>query len=188
MSDVHLIEEIISLSVMAFALSADAFSVALGMGLVRLRRRQLVMIGVVIGFFHMIMPLSGILIGGYLSDKLGHITMFVGSILLIGLGFHMIFSMFGKEEEKRLVPIGVGLWIFSISVSIDSFSVGLSLGMTGAEIWLAIVLFGTISMLLTWLGLFIGRYVGRLTGIYGELIGGVVLVGFGMKLLFFSQI
>jgi manganese efflux pump family protein len=188
MNDFHIIEELVTLIVMACALSADAFSVALGMGLIRLRLRQMFAMGIAIGLFHMIMPLMGILLGGYLSDKLGHITMLIGSILLIGLGLHMIFSMFGKEEERRLAPVGVGLWVFSISVSMDSFSIGLSLGMTGAQVWLAILLFGTISMLLTWFGLFIGRYAGKVIGVYGELLGGCILVAFGIKLLFFSQI
>ena len=49
--------ELLTLSIMAFALGMDAFSVGLGMGMIQLRFRQILYIGLVIGIFHMFMPL-----------------------------------------------------------------------------------------------------------------------------------
>lgn len=57
------IGEIIALSMMALALGMDAFSVALGMGLLRLRLRQMFYIGLTIGLFHILMPLAGMAVG-----------------------------------------------------------------------------------------------------------------------------
>jgi putative Mn2+ efflux pump MntP len=66
----------------------------------------------------------------------------------------------------------------------DSFSVGLSLGIYGARTFVTILIFGVVSMMLTWLGLLIGRRAQSVLGTYGEVLGGIILVGFGIKLLF----
>ncbi|MET1123546.1 manganese efflux pump, partial [Priestia megaterium] len=68
--------------------------------------------------------------------------------------------------------------------SIDSFSVGLSLGIYGAQTIITILLFGFVSMLLAWMGLLIGRHAKDMLGTYGEIVGGIILVGFGLYILF----
>ena len=74
--------------------------------------------------------------------------------------------------------------MLALSVSVDSFSVGLSLGLTGVQTVLAIVLFGLVSMVLTWCGMLIGRKVTGFLGTYSELFGGSILITIGLKLLF----
>lgn len=107
-----------------------------------------------------------------------------GAILLVGLGFYIIYSSMLEGEETRSAPVGVSLLLFAFSVSIDSFSVGLSLGIYGAQTIITILIFGLVSMVLAWSGLLIGRRVKRMLGIYGEVLGGIILVGFGLILLF----
>lgn len=68
-------------------------------------------------------------------------------------------------------------------MSLDSFSVGLSLGIFGARTFLTIIVFGVVSMLLTWLGLLLGRRVQGWLGSYSEALGGSILLAFGIKLL-----
>ncbi|MBN8433567.1 manganese efflux pump MntP [Priestia flexa] len=179
-----LISELITLVIMAFALGMDAFSVGLGMGLVRLRFRQIFYIGVIIGLFHIWMPLLGMFIGKLLSDKLGMLATYGGGVLLLILGIQMIYSSFKRDEEPFIKPVGWGLIIFALSVSLDSFSVGLSLGIFGARTFLTIMIFGVVSMLLTWLGLLFGRRVQGWLGSYSEALGGSILLAFGIKLLF----
>lgn len=181
-----LIEEMITLTIMGSALGLDAFSVGLGMGVIQLRLKQIMNIGFVIGLFHIIMPLSGMLIGYELSDKFGRVSVILGGVLLVAIGFHMIYStLFGKEENK-FSPNGIGLFLFAFSVSVDSFSVGISLGTFGAKTGLTIFLFGVISTILTWAGLLLGRRVEQELGKFGELLGGSFLLLFGLKLLFFT--
>lgn len=179
-----LINEMITLTIMGSALGLDAFSVGLGMGVIQLKLKQIINIGIVIGLFHVIMPLSGMTIGYELSDNFGKVAVLIGGVLLLGIAFHMIFStLFGKEENK-FSPTGVGLLLFAFSVSVDSFSVGISLGTFGAKTWLTIILFGVISTILTWAGLLLGRRVEKELGKFGELLGGSFLLIFGLKLLF----
>jgi manganese efflux pump family protein len=178
-----IIGEMITLVIMAMALGMDAFSVGLGMGLIRLHLRQILYIGVIIGFFHIWMPLLGMIIGRVLSNKLGAIASYAGGVLLIALGLQMVISSFRREEETFIKPVGFGLILFALSVSLDSFSVGLSLGIFGARTVLAIAIFGFVSMMLTWLGLILGRRVQGWLGNYSEALGGSILLAFGVKLL-----
>ncbi|MFD3446692.1 manganese efflux pump MntP family protein [Microbacteriaceae bacterium 4G12] len=180
----YVVGELLTLVLMAFALGLDAFSVSLGMGMIQLRLRQVFYIGMTIGIFHIMMPLLGIIIGRFLTEKLGSLATLLGGILLIGLGFHIVYSTLFGEKESRIAPVGLGLILFAFSVSIDSFSVGLSLGIYGARTLATIVIFGAVSTFLTWLGLLLGRHAKRMFGVYGEVLGGAILIAFGIKLLF----
>ncbi|WP_209123523.1 manganese efflux pump MntP family protein [Alkalihalobacillus sp. BA299] len=167
---------------MASALGMDAFSVALGMGMVGLRYRQMFKIGIVIGSFHMIMPLLGILTGKLVSNYFGLFATYLGGGLLLIIGLQMAVSSLREDSDYRIKPIGLGLFIFALSVSLDSFSAGLSLGMLGAKTMIAVAAFGLMSMLLSWTGLVMGSHFKGMIGSYGELLGGLILMGFGIKL------
>ncbi|MBB5355449.1 MULTISPECIES: manganese efflux pump MntP [Anoxybacillus] len=179
-----MIGEMITLAMMAFALGMDAFSVSLGMGLLQLRLKQIAYIGLTVGFFHIVMPLAGIVIGRLLSVQLGHMATYIGGVLLFILGVQMVVASFRHEQERWLRPVGIGLFLFAFSVSLDSFSVGLSLGIYGVEVVFAVIAFGLTSMVLTWMGLLLGRRFQRWLGTYSEALGGTILLLFACKLLF----
>ncbi|WP_175637785.1 manganese efflux pump MntP [Metabacillus schmidteae] len=183
MSIESMVGELLTLLIMALALGMDAFSVGLGMGLIRLRFRQILYIGITIGIFHIWMPLVGMLIGRLLSDTFGTIATLLGGTLLILLGIQMVFVSFKKDEDPLITPVGFGLIVFALSVSLDSFSVGLSLGIYGAKTFLTVAIFGLVSMVLTWLGLLVGKRVQNWLGSYSEALGGTILLAFGIKLL-----
>lgn len=175
--------ELLTLSLMAFALGMDAFSVGLGMGMFRLTKRHIFKIGVTIGVFHVWMPLLGMVGGRFLSDQFGAIAGYIGGLLLVLLGIQMIWSSLSEDETSLITPVGKGLFIFALSVSIDSFSVGLTLGIYGAKTVLVLICFGAAAMALTWTGLLLGRKVQGWLGTYSEALGGSILLAFGIKLL-----
>lgn len=178
------IGEFISLLFLAFALGLDAFSVSLGMGMQRFRLKHIALIGIVIGLFHILMPFIGIVLGHVISGQIGNYATLVGGLLLFGIGAQMLFSVFNSQKKRLIQPIGIGLFILAFSVSIDSFSVGLSLGISGVKTALALFMFGLASMILTWGGMLIGRKVHGLIGAYSEILGGSILCGFGLNILF----
>ncbi|WP_404330464.1 manganese efflux pump MntP family protein [Mesobacillus maritimus] len=178
------IGEVVTLILMAFALGMDAFSVGLGMGMFRLSLRQILKIGIMIGIFHVWMPLVGMIAGRFLSDQFGAIASYLGGGLLILLGIQMIRSSFKEEEESLIAPVGKGLLFFAFGVSLDSFSAGLTLGIYGAKTFLVLICFGAVATILTWAGLFLGRRVQGWLGQYSEALGGGILLAFGLKLLF----
>lgn len=176
--------EFFTLLLMAVALGMDSFSVGLGMGMFKLRYRQVVLIAVTVGIFHIIMPLIGMVAGRFISDQFGTYATFAGGLLLVLLGIGMCISGLRREEETSFIaPIGLGLLMFALSVSLDSFSVGLTLGIYGARTALTISLFGLAAMVLTLLGLLLGRKIQGMLGVYSQVLGGSVLFAFGVKLL-----
>ncbi|MGE8205005.1 manganese efflux pump MntP family protein [Heyndrickxia sp. NPDC080065] len=182
---VAIIAEFFTLMLMAFALGMDAFSIGLGMGMFQLRYKQIFYIGLTIGIFHIWMPMLGIFAGHFLSDRFGIFAQYIGGILLIILGIQMALSGFKKEEKTIIKPFGWGLIFFALSSSLDSFSVGLSLGIFGARSAAVVICFGFAAALLTWAGLIIGRKFQGVIGTYSEVLGGSILFAFGLKLLFF---
>ena len=183
MTEYH-IGEIVSLIFMAAALGMDAFSVSLGIGMQRLRLKRIALIGLIIGLFHIGMPFIGIVLGKAISVQIGHYTTLAGGLLMVGIGAQMFFSAFNHEIKKIVQPVGVGLLILAFTVSIDSFSVGLSLGISGVKTAITLLMFGAVSMMLTWCGMLLGRKVRGLVGAYSEFLGGSILCAFGLKILF----
>jgi manganese efflux pump family protein len=175
--------ELLTLILMAFALGMDAFSVGLGMGMFNLRLRQIFKIGITIGIFHVWMPLLGMIAGKFLSNQFGTIATYIGGGLLLVLGVQMIWSSFKKEDSSVITPVGFGLMVFAFSVSLDSFSVGLTLGIYQAKTVLVLMCFGIAATILTWCGLLVGRKVQNFIGPYSEALGGSILLAFGLKLL-----
>jgi manganese efflux pump family protein len=175
--------EMVTLVLMAFALGMDAFSVGLGMGMYRLSRRRIFKIGVTIGLFHVWMPLLGMGAGRFLSEQFGSLAGYLGGILLLFLGIQMIWGSFKEEESSLISPAGFGLLFFALGVSLDSFSVGLTLGIYGAKTILVLVCFGAAATILTWAGLLLGRRMQHWIGTYSEALGGSILLAFGIKLL-----
>ncbi|WP_067728508.1 manganese efflux pump MntP [Oceanobacillus damuensis] len=176
--------EFISILFLAIALGMDAFSVSLGLGMLKLRLKRIALIGMTVGIFHIAMPLAGILIGTAISSQIGNLTSLVGGALLFVLGAQMFFSAFNHEVKSRVSPVGAGLLLIAFSVSIDSFTVGLSLGISGVKTFLVLMMFGAVSCFLTCTAMLIGRKVQGYLGTYSELLGGSILCGFGLYILF----
>lgn len=176
--------EIISLCFMAIALSMDAFSISLGMGMQAFRLKRIAVIGIVFGLFHIMMPFLGIMLGKVIFSQLGHFAILASGLLLIGIGLQMILSAFNYYFIKVMQPVGIGLFILAFTVSLDSFTVGLSLGMSGVKTTIVLFVFGFFSTCLTWLGMMLGRKVRGVLGAYSEILGGSILMAFGLYILF----
>lgn len=178
--------QIITLGIIAIALGMDAFSLGMGLGMRKPSRQQIALISSLIAFFHMLMPLVGIWVGEFLSLYFHHIAVIVGGALLCFLGLQMFWSsIFEKEKpitanDKTLF----GIVLFSFSVSLDSLSAGLSLGLFAADRVIAVLLCGLAGGVMSWLGLHFGRLMGAWIGRYGEIVGGIVLFTLGTQFIF----
>lgn len=182
--EVNHLGEVVSLVFMAIALGMDAFSVSLGAGMQQLRLKRIAIIGVIFGLFHLILPLLGMMIGQFISTSIGHFALLASGLLLIAVGVQMILAAFNHDFVKVIEPFGFGLLFLAFSVSVDSFSIGLSLGMFGVQTIIALSLFGSVSMIMTWAGFLLGRKVRGLLGLYSEILGGSILCTFGLQIIF----
>ena len=71
----------------------------------------------------------------------------------------------------------------SVATSIDAFAVGLTLGLLDVGIFYPAAVIGAVACVMTVFGMYLGRYVGRKLGRAAEIVGGLVLIGIGVKLL-----
>jgi putative Mn2+ efflux pump MntP len=176
--------QFLTLLVIAFALSMDAFSLGVGVGMVGMRLREIVKVSITIGLFHVAMPLVGIAVGVYLSELVGDIAVFIGGAVLMGIGVHMLWNGFVQGEEKSILRTkGLGLLLFALSVSLDAMTVGFSFGLMEVNKLLAVTLFGIMGGMMAYCGLMIGRRMGGWLGEYSEVLGGLILFCFGLKFM-----
>jgi putative Mn2+ efflux pump MntP len=179
-----MVGQFIAILIMAVALGLDALSLGIGIGMKGIRKLDILKLSFIVAVFHMIMPLIGMFMGSYVSTLLGHVATKAGGILLILLGLHMVYSSLRGEEipsiDHRTLA---GMMLFALSVSIDSFSVGVSLGMFAGDMALTVLMFGTLGWIMSITGLMLGRNMGRWIGEYGEAIGGIILLAFGVNFL-----
>jgi putative Mn2+ efflux pump MntP len=178
------IGQMLTILVMAVALGMDAFSLGIGIGLKGVRLHDVLKLSSIIAVFHVLMPLGGMITGQYVSGLLGGIATSAAGALLLLLGGHMVYSSLRGEAVDSIDHRTVwGMLVFSFSVSIDSFSVGVSLGMFSAHLLLTVLMFGFFGGLMSVLGLLLGRRASRSLGGYGEALGGVILFAFGLLFL-----
>ncbi|MGE4271774.1 MAG: manganese efflux pump MntP family protein [Desulfitobacterium sp.] len=188
---------ILALSV---ALGADAFSLALAIGLVGVGKRMTLRLSLLVAVFHVFMPLGGLLLGQTLGLFLGYLAKGIGSLVLLWLGGRMLFHVWRPEPEciplsrarkalhQQQLPAGiclsgVGLYALAASVSLDALSVGFSLGTVDSRIGLTVLVMGTVAGIMMGSGLVLGRYVGSWLGKRAEAMGGLVLVMIGIRML-----
>lgn len=177
--------QLFTIIVMAIALGMDAFSLSVGIGMRGVRRTEMARISGMIALFHILMPLLGMVAGLYVGQLLGEIARFFSGGLLLLLGAHMIYASFQEEtvrsfDHRKLL----GMLLFSLSVSVDSFSVGVSLGMFHSSLLLTVLAFGLFGGIMSLSGMWLGRRVSHNLGDYGEAIGGAILFGFGLLFIF----
>jgi putative Mn2+ efflux pump MntP len=175
-----------SLLVIALALSADCFAVALSGGLARqLPLRRLARVPVFFGLFQCGMTLAGWLAGRSVVDYIAAYDHWLAFALLLVIGLKMIWESFKGGEERAGTDI-TRLWVLltlAVATSIDALAVGLSLAFLQVNIAAASATIGATAFIITVLGLLIGRRVGALVGRRAELVGGAVLIIIGVRIL-----
>lgn len=172
----------------AVALAMDAFAVALGAGLTlqALTGRHLFRFGFHFGLFQAGMPVLGWLTGLSVQRSIAAYDHWVAFGLLALVGGKMIHEALSQKEEKpvgRDPTRGWSLVSLSVATSIDALAVGLSLAMLGVSIWVPAAVIGVICAALTIAGMLLGNRIGAAWGGRVEVLGGVVLIAIGLKIL-----
>jgi putative Mn2+ efflux pump MntP len=173
-----------ALFLLAVALGTDAFSMCLGIGMAGVKRLQVLLITLTVLLFHIAMPLLGFQLGELAGGFLGRTATLVGAALLLYLGVRMIRESSGGDEPRVMLLNNWGLLLLGASVSMDALSVGFTLGTLRAQLIFTVVTFGLVAGLMTFSGLVLGRFLGQVAGERARLLGGLILIGIGVKLFF----
>lgn len=166
----------------AISLSMDTFSLSLSYGTLGIPKRKIYLLSLVVGIFHFLMPLLGLYIGNKLFNLISIDFNILVFIILTILGIEMTFESSKEEEIKSLS--GFEILLFAFSVSIDSFSVGITLNNFTFNKLLILLLFAVVSYLFTYMGLILGTKIRRLIGKFATILGGTLLIIIGISFLF----
>ncbi|MEW5807201.1 MAG: manganese efflux pump MntP family protein [Acidobacteriota bacterium] len=171
----------------AFGLAMDTFavSVASGIAIKNMKINHALKIALSFGLFQAIMPLIGWLAGLSLKHWISGFDHWVAFALLTLIGYKMIYESFKIEAAERVFnPLNAYvLLLLSIATSIDALAVGLSFAILEVLIVTPIIVIGTVTFILSFLGIFIGKKAGHFFERKIEVAGGLILIGIGVKLL-----
>lgn len=172
---------------LAFGLAVDAFAVSIASGLVVRRRLGLeaLKFGCFFGAFQALMPIGGWALGSTLRVAVDRYDHWVAFALLLFIGIKMIREGCedGPEKERQADFSLRTMLILSFATSIDAFAAGLSLAFTGSGILLPALFIGAVTFVLSATGVWIGRSVGHFFEKKITIIGGLVLIGIGIKIV-----
>jgi putative Mn2+ efflux pump MntP len=174
---------------LAFALAMDAFAVSLGTGMALspATARQTFRLAFAFGLFQFLMPIAGWAAGESFVKYIGRYDHWLAFALLLGVGGRMIFESFHLERASgapRPDPTrGLSLLVLSIATSLDALAVGLSLAALRAPILYPALVIGLVAFAMTTAGMKLGPALGKVIGRRAELLGGLILILIGVKIL-----
>lgn len=178
----------ILLTAIGLAMDATAVAICNGMQIERLRLRHLLRFGLFFGFFQGLMTLLGFIIGSGFSDIIRSFDHWLAFGLLLLIGGKMIYE-FRKGEACEADPTKNGLnsyktmIVLAVATSIDALAVGISFSVIQIDLWLAVGVIASVSFLFSAAGVWFGKKVSCMFGKWAELIGGIILIGIGIKIL-----
>jgi putative Mn2+ efflux pump MntP len=130
------------------------------------------------------MPVIGWLAGAKIEPLIRDYDHWIAFGLLGLVGVRMIYTALkGKEDHLSDPSRGLTLVLLSVAVSIDALAVGLSLGVLGILVWYPAFVIGLVTSILSLLGLRLGNGIGSKFGRPIEIIGGLVLIAIGLRIL-----
>ena len=162
------------------SLSLDAFSLSILYGTVLNNNKKILLLSSIVGIYHFFMPLVGNLIGFNIINRLPVKSHLLVGIILFLISIEMIFS---HQEVICLQSIG-SFFIFGLTVSIDSFSVGIGISSITSGFIMSYIMFSLLSFAFTYTGLKFGRYLNHKFGEVATKIGGVMLIIIALTYIF----
>ncbi len=171
----------------AIALSMDAFAVSIGKGLCAgcARLRHGLITGVYFGGFQALMPLLGYLLASSFAVYIKQYDHWIAFALLALIGANMLREAFSDESEQSAdCSFGVRAMLpLAVATSIDALATGVTFAVTDTNIWLAISVVGVTTFLFSAVGVKLGSILGNRYRKAAEIIGGVILILMGIKII-----
>lgn len=176
------------LFVLAIGLSMDAFAVSIckGLAVPKAKPKHMVTCGLWFGAFQALMPTIGYLLGSVVGDAITAVDHWIAFILLGIIGVNMIREALGKDEDACPdASFGVkDMFVMAVATSIDALAVGVTFGLLpDVNIIAAVSFIGVITFVCSSVGVKIGNIFGDKLESKAELLGGVILILIGLKVL-----
>lgn len=193
----------IELLFLAIALAMDAFAVSIGLGAKQTNApfssstkaksmllRLALMAALYFGIAQGVMPLIGYLLGSALLGWLASAAPWIGCIILVVLGAKMLYEAISGEEEEEEFGSDNNTKIdhklmttMAIATSIDAMAAGFTLNLLAVNAWTACLIIALVTAVFSFGGVYLGRQSGTWLEDKAEILGGVVLIAIGIKMV-----
>ena len=187
---------IVELLLLAVGLSMDAFAVSVckGLAMQKINLRTAFICGVWFGGFQALMPMIGYVLGAQFFGYVSTITPWIAFILLSLIGGNMVKESLSKEEEEADASLDLKtMFLLAVATSIDALAIGVTFACVPVSITsnlgeiantiIAVIIIGIITFLLSCIGVKVGNAFGVKYKNKPELVGGIILIGLGIKIL-----
>lgn len=177
---------IISTSLISIALAMDAFSVSMTKGFTQkqITNSQILYYGLFFGGFQALMPILGYFCGNIIASIVESLAPVIGFILLLIIGLNMIRESLSSDNEEITDNFSFKeVTLLAIATSIDAFAVGITIALLKDPIIISAIIIGIVAFIFSIIGVFIGKKLGHIFGDKFQILGGVILILIGIKIL-----
>lgn len=176
----------LELFLIAVGLSMDAFAVSVTNGLCakNIKAGWTFAIGLTFGLFQGLMPIIGFMLGQTFTNYITRFDHIIALVLLGFIGGKMLYdALIKKDEDAGAVKITLGmLMLQGIATSIDALAVGVSFSAMKVNIITSAVFICATTFALSVIGVLVGKKFGDRLNKKAEIVGGLILVGIGLKI------
>ncbi len=183
---------LLELALIGVGLSMDAFAVSIckGLSMRKVDKKYMLVLAAFFGGFQALMPTLGWLLGSQFQSYITAIDHWIAFILLALIGGKMILDVIKeKEENEEVCPddsVRIDLkefFLLAIATSIDALAVGITFAFLQVKLASSVTLIGCITFGFTIAGVLIGNVFGTKFKDKATILGGVILIGIGVKIL-----
>jgi putative Mn2+ efflux pump MntP len=178
---------IISIILIAIGLAMDAFAVSITIGISKTESKQktALLAALFFGGFQALMPLIGWLLGSSFIEYIVEVDHWIAFGLLALIGCRMIYESTKPEISKKIMDFDKlsVLFLLAIATSIDALAVGITFGILEIQILAPIIIIGLITFIISFIGVYIGKRLGKLFQNKIQIIGGLILIAIGLRIL-----
>ncbi len=179
--------EYLTVFLLAVGLSFDSFAVSVcsGLSLPKIQFFQAAKVASVLALVQGTMPLLGWLVGKSMAKIIEPFDHWVVFGLLLLIGGKMIVESFSGESKKAIQnPLALKVILFlGLATSIDALAVGFSFATILEKVLVAILMIASVTFIASMLGILLGKKTGPHVNQYAEIIGGIILISIGSKIL-----
>lgn len=181
---------VIDFLLIGIGLSMDAFAVAVckGLAMPKLNMKQALVIALFFGGFQALMPTIGWLAGTQFAGFVSSVSHWIAFVLLAFIGAKMLWDVFRGDEEEQAEEKEFRLdvkelFLLAVATSIDALAVGISFAFLQVDIVSSASIIGATTFVISLVGVAVGHAFGSRYERPSQVIGGLVLIGIGVKIL-----
>ena len=177
---------LIELFLIAVGLSMDAFAVSVckGLAMPKCTFKTAAIVGLWFGGFQALMPAIGYVLGAQFQEAIASIDHWIAFVLLALIGGNMIHEALDNDEEEADASLDVKtMFLLAVATSIDALAIGITFAFLKVNIIPAVCFIGIVTFIISFAGVKIGNVFGARYKNKAEIVGGIILILLGLKIL-----